>query len=126
LKAFVGVTDFDWYTFLSALPEIDEVNFWQPGGSHHFQSLSPGEPFLFKLHSPRDYVVGGGNMKSLRAYFHLACRLLRKWLNRRSQRRSMTWPRFWALMIRWLPRVQIVHNLYPQPLWRTQTGSRMV
>jgi putative restriction endonuclease len=60
LKAFVGVTDFDWFTFLSALPEIDEVNFWQPGGGHRFQSLSPGEPFLFKLHSPRDYIVGGG------------------------------------------------------------------
>jgi putative restriction endonuclease len=60
LKAFVGVTDFDWLTFLSALPEIDEVNFWQPGGGHRFQSLSPGEPFLFKLHSPRDYIVGGG------------------------------------------------------------------
>jgi len=60
LKAFVGITDFDWYTFLSAIPEIDEVNFWQPGGRQHFRTLSPGEPFLFKLHSPRDYIVGGG------------------------------------------------------------------
>jgi putative restriction endonuclease len=60
LKAFVGVTDFEWFTFLSNLPQIDEVNFWQPGGSHRFQSLNPGEPFLFKLHSPRDYIVGGG------------------------------------------------------------------
>ena len=42
------------------MSEIDEVNFWQPCGSHRFQSLSPGEPFLFKLHSPRDYIVGGG------------------------------------------------------------------
>ena len=72
------------------------------------------------------YYGVSGNMKSLRAYFHLACRLLRKWLNRRSQRRSMTWPRFWAVMTRWLPRVQVVHNLYSQPLWRTQAGSRMV
>jgi len=60
LKAFVGGTDFEWFTFLSNMPQIDEVNFWQPGGSHRFQSLSPGEPFLFKLHSPRDYIVGGG------------------------------------------------------------------
>ena len=60
MKAFVGVTDFDWFAFLSGLPQIDEVNFWQPGGSHRFQRLSPGEPFLFKLHSPRDYIVGGG------------------------------------------------------------------
>jgi len=60
LKAFVGVTDFDWFSFLSALPEIDEVNFWQPGGKQHFRTLSPGEPFLFKLPYPRHYIVGGG------------------------------------------------------------------
>ena len=60
LKAFVGVTDFEWFTYLSSLPGIDEVNFWQPGGKQRFRTLSPGEPFLFKLHSPRDYIVGGG------------------------------------------------------------------
>jgi putative restriction endonuclease len=31
LKAFVGVTDFEWFAYLSSLPGIDEVNFWQPG-----------------------------------------------------------------------------------------------
>jgi putative restriction endonuclease len=60
LKAFVGITDFEWFTYLSELPEIDEVNFWQPGGHQVFRTLSPNEPFLFKLHSPRDYIVGGG------------------------------------------------------------------
>jgi putative restriction endonuclease len=60
LKAFVGVTDFEWFTYLSSLQGIDEVNFWQPGGRQHFRTLSPGEPFLFKLHSPRDFIVGGG------------------------------------------------------------------
>ena len=60
MKAFVGVTDFEWFTYLSSLPGIDEVNFWQPGGKQHFRTLSPGEPFLFKLHSPRDFIVGGG------------------------------------------------------------------
>lgn len=39
---------------------MDEVNFWQPSGSRQFRRLQPGEPFLFKLHSPDDYVVGGG------------------------------------------------------------------
>ena len=60
LKAFVGVTDFDWFSFLSKKPGIDEVNFWQPGGNQVFRALNPSELFLFKLHSPRDYVVGGG------------------------------------------------------------------
>ena len=30
MKAFVGVTDYDWFAFLSQQPGIDEVNFWQP------------------------------------------------------------------------------------------------
>jgi len=33
MKLYVGVTDNDWYHFLSRLPNLDEVNFWQPGGS---------------------------------------------------------------------------------------------
>ena len=60
LKIFVGVTDFDWFSYFSGMPGIDEVNFWQPSGSHRFQSLNPGEAFLFKLHSPHNYIVGGG------------------------------------------------------------------
>ena len=60
MKLYVGVTDNDWYRFLSQLPNVDEVNFWQPGGIYKFQALDPGELFLFKLHSPENYIVGGG------------------------------------------------------------------
>jgi len=60
LKAFVGVTDNDWFAFLAGLPDVDEVNFWQPSGNVSFRALEPGEPFLYKLHSPHDYIVGGG------------------------------------------------------------------
>lgn len=60
MKLYVGVTDNDWYRFLSQLPNVDEVNFWQPGGSHKFGALGPGELFLFKLHSPENFIAGGG------------------------------------------------------------------
>ena len=60
LKAFVGITDNDWFNFLSGLQGIDEVNFWQPGGRTQFKTLSPGEPFLFKLHAPHHFIAGGG------------------------------------------------------------------
>src|SRR4051812_38988 len=59
-KAFVGVTDFEWYEFLAHHPEIVEVNFWQPKGDRPFRALSRGDLFLFKLHSPNNFVVGGG------------------------------------------------------------------
>lgn len=60
LKAFVGVTDNDWFRFLRGRPELDEVNFWQPGGTRLFRTLSVGQPFLFKLHYPENFVAGGG------------------------------------------------------------------
>lgn len=60
MRFFVGITDRDWFDFLSGLDGLDEVNFWQPSGQQQFRALQIGEPFLFKLHSPDDYIVGGG------------------------------------------------------------------
>jgi putative restriction endonuclease len=60
LKAYVAVTDNDWFRFLKQRPSLDEVNFWQPGGNRLFGTLQPNEPFLFKLHYPDNYIVGGG------------------------------------------------------------------
>jgi len=59
MKFYVGVTDNSWFNFLANL-QPDEVNFWQPGGTSTFRALSPGELFLFKLHSPLNFIVGGG------------------------------------------------------------------
>lgn len=60
MRAFVGVTDNTWFRFLRAQPGIDEVNFWQPSGGGAFRALQPGQPFLFKLHHPENFIVGGG------------------------------------------------------------------
>jgi len=60
VRFYVGITDFDWFSFLSAGSPIDEVNFWQPSAGRRFKALDAGAPFLFKLHSPRNYIVGGG------------------------------------------------------------------
>jgi putative restriction endonuclease len=40
--------------------DVEEVNFWQPGGSRRFSALSEGDLFLFKLHAPHHFIVGGG------------------------------------------------------------------
>jgi putative restriction endonuclease len=59
IKLVVAVTDGDWFRTLSARPDIDEVNFWAPGATN-FKALTPGELFLFKLHSPNNVIAGGG------------------------------------------------------------------
>jgi len=73
------------------------------------------------------YYGVSGNYRALSRYVKAASRLLYKWLNRRSQRRSIPWERFRPILKdRVLPRIRIVHNLYPVPIGMTQTGSRMV
>jgi putative restriction endonuclease len=56
---WVGITDTDWFEHLAREQPL-EVNFWQPSGRVPFRALSPGGLFLFKLHSPQNFVVGGG------------------------------------------------------------------
>ena len=55
----VAVTDSDWFEMLRHRPDLVEVNFWAPSGAG-FRALRPGELFLFKLHAPRNVIVGGG------------------------------------------------------------------
>jgi RNA-directed DNA polymerase len=71
------------------------------------------------------YFGVSGNSRSLQQYVYQAGRLLFKWLNRRSQRRSVAWDRFNQVVVPHLPRPQIIHNLYPTLPWMTQAGSRM-
>lgn len=59
LNLVIAVTDSDWFAFLRRQPDLAEVNFWAPSPKN-FKALQPGELFLFKLHAPRNYIVGGG------------------------------------------------------------------
>lgn len=59
MKAFVAVTDNDWFEFLASQEGLDEVNFWTPSGKP-LTSFEVGEPVLFKLHAPLNVIAGGG------------------------------------------------------------------
>ncbi len=59
VNLLVAVTDDDWFELLRTMPSLSEVNFWAPSRTS-FKALQPGELFLFKLHAPRNYIVGGG------------------------------------------------------------------
>ena len=59
-----------------------------------------------KLQGHDNYYGIGGNLRSLTRYYYLTMRLLYKWINRRSQKRSYDWEQF----RRWLS-----YNPLPQP-----------
>jgi len=59
MKLWVGVTDNQWFNFLSE-KRPDEVNFWQPSATPPFTNAPTGMPFLFKLKRPYNHIAGGG------------------------------------------------------------------
>lgn len=54
----VGVTDFDWYSFLRGIKPL-EVNFWQPSNKD-IHTLEQGELFLFRLKKKFGGKIAGG------------------------------------------------------------------
>lgn len=63
MKFYLGVTDNNWFNYLSQISPED-INFWQPGGTVSFKVLEPGAPFLFKLKSPLNAIGGIGFFSS--------------------------------------------------------------
>lgn len=75
-RGYIGLTDPDWYSYLSDQPRVDEVNFWQPHGGRRFAALTPGEPFFFKLRAPLKAIAGFGffqRYESLPAWLAWEC-----------------------------------------------------
>lgn len=69
--------------------------------------------FKSKLRGHLNYFGVSGNIRALRNVRHTATRLLFRWLNRRSQKKSQTWETFERLLERFpLPPARIVHRLY--------------
>ena len=65
-----------------------------------------------------------GNFKSLHTYYYRSCRIVHKWLNRRSQKRSYDWDAFKRLLARHeVPPPRITEGRTPQPQKPCQTGN---
>lgn len=71
-----------------------------------------------KIRGHFQYYGVSGNSRSLKRYYSIALRLARKWLNRRSQKKSFSWTGFIEYLKRHpLPLPRIVHNMYTlQPI----------
>lgn len=53
------------------------------------------------------------NYKSIRKFLYLVTELIYKWINKRSQKRSMNWNEFNIYLKRYpLPKPRIIHSFY--------------
>lgn len=55
-------TDYDWFKFLSAHPELQEINFWTPT-PWNIRQLNPGDHFYFLLKAPIRKIGGYGQFE---------------------------------------------------------------
>ncbi len=60
MRMFVAITDKNWFSLHLSRKDVEEVNFWRPSSEASFKALQQGELLLFKLHSPDNFIVGGG------------------------------------------------------------------
>ena len=67
-----------------------------------------------KLRGTWNYYGLIGNSRRMKLFYDATCRTVHKWLNRRSQRRSITWPAFNRMLVRFqVPRPRIVETNTP-------------
>ena len=66
-----------------------------------------------KLRGHCEYYGISGNHSSIRAFYRQTCKLVFKWINRRSQKKSMNWNQFTEYLKRFpLPLPEIKLNIY--------------
>ncbi len=59
MRMYVGITEYKWYDALKD-KNYNEICLVKPAGNLSFRALKRDELYLFKLHSPQNYIVGGG------------------------------------------------------------------
>jgi len=92
---------------------IKETNIWMKNVRNRLKAKIWWKTLESKIRGHFQYYGVSGNMISLQKYYFTVVRLVKKWLNRRSQKKKYNWERFREYLQRHpLPKPKIYHNLY--------------
>ncbi len=90
-----------------------EMNEWLRKIRNHKKVKEWWPTLIAKLRGHYQYYGISGNMRALERFYFVTIRLVRKWLNRRSQRKSFSWVGFSKYLKHYpLPLPRITCNLY--------------
>jgi group II intron reverse transcriptase/maturase len=94
-----------------------EMNNWLRSIRNSIKAKEWWPVLAAKLRGHYQYYGVRGNMRSLNRFYHLTIRIVFKWLNRRSQRKSFGWESFYKYLKCYpLPLPRIMQNCYtPSP-----------
>jgi group II intron reverse transcriptase/maturase len=93
--------------------KIKELNIWLKQIRNLLPTKEWWQILKAKLRGHFEYYGVSGNFPSIKRYYSLALRLVHKWLNRRSQKKSMSWSKLYNYLTLYpLPQPKIKHNFY--------------
>lgn len=93
--------------------KLKRVSDWVRTHRNRFPQRELWRQFCIKLQGHVQYFGVSDNVPWVGHFIHAAVRILFKWLNRRSQRKSYTWAQFSSFLQAFPPpRARVVHSLY--------------
>jgi len=93
--------------------KIKELNVWLKQIRNLIPTKEWWKILQAKLRGHFEYYGVSGNSPSIKKYYSLALKLVHKWLNRRSQKKSMSWSKLYNYLSLYpLPQPRIKHNFY--------------
>lgn len=93
--------------------KMKEMNVWLKAIRNRHEVREWWQVLRAKLIGRYRYYGVSGNYRAIQRYHRASVRLVFKWLNRRSQKKSMNWSEFAGYLGRYpLPRPRIYHNFF--------------
>ncbi|WP_136078771.1 group II intron reverse transcriptase/maturase [Pontiella desulfatans] len=90
-----------------------DLNEWLKENRNRTKTKEWWKSLSAKLRGHYQYYGVSGNYRCIASYYSLTLGRVRKWLNRRSQKRSMSWAKFYDYLSHYpLPKPTIRHNFY--------------
>jgi len=93
--------------------KLKEINKWLKGTRNMVEIKDWWKVLAAKLRGHYEYYGISGNFQSMQAFYFQVCKLTYKWINRRSQKRSMNLQQYFEYLKKFpLPKPTIRHNIY--------------
>lgn len=93
--------------------KLKKVNEWALRNRNRYKMMDIWKIFCLKLIGHLNYYGVSHNTKYVEIFMEKSVRILFKWLNRRSQKRSFTWERFQLFLKKWpLPKPCVMVKLF--------------
>lgn len=96
-----------------ARQKLKEINNWCKSNRHRYSMKDLWYKLKFKMSGYIRYYSVSHNSYALSSFVYRVTRIFFKWINRRSQRKSLTWEQFQCFLVKHpVPPVRIHHRLF--------------